>query len=207
MTFLSKVKWVLSILLVFFVVLTTNLIDKKHFDRLNYSVNTIYEDRMVSSDLLFELSLIIHKKEIALISEDSLFFKNQNEPLSQDLERLMERYAQNKMTEKERLYFGRLKTYFQQLKQLGNASPLYNDQKKKELGSLLIDINEHIYDLIKIQLEEGKRQVFSSRKAINAIDFFTQSEIIFLVIMAILVQIIILYRPTPAKDKDQEDSN
>ena len=65
MTFFTKIKWVLSVLLVFFLILATNLIDKDNFRRVKNSIVTIYEDRLVANDLIFELSQLVHQKELA----------------------------------------------------------------------------------------------------------------------------------------------
>jgi len=59
MKFFVKIRWAASILLVFFIVLVTNVIDRKNFEKLNYSVNSLYEDRLVAHDLLFDISRIL----------------------------------------------------------------------------------------------------------------------------------------------------
>jgi len=55
MRFYNKVKWVLGILIVFILILATNLIDRNNFIRVKDSVVTIYEDRLIASDLVFEM--------------------------------------------------------------------------------------------------------------------------------------------------------
>jgi len=57
------------------------------------------------------------------------------------------------------------------------------------------EISLNLYDLSKVQLNEGKRQMILNNKTMENIDLFAQLEIIFLIIMAVLVQIIILYKP------------
>ena len=74
MTLFEKVKWVLGILLIFVVVLTTNLVDRGNFNRIKNSVVTIYEDRIVANDLIFEISTLVHEKELAFRTSDSDFF-------------------------------------------------------------------------------------------------------------------------------------
>ena len=44
-------------------------------------------------------------------------------------------------------------------------------------------------------MEEGKRQVMISEKAMSSIELFTQMEIYVLLGLAILVQILIMYKP------------
>jgi type VI protein secretion system component VasF len=74
---------------------------------------------------------------------------------------------------------------------------------KSELLSLISDIKDDLYDLSKVQLKEGKRQMSLSEKTMDTIELFTQVEIIFLIVMAVLIQLIVLYQP---KDKKQSQA-
>lgn len=78
MTFYNKIKWVLGILMIFILILSTNLIDRNNFIRVEDSVVTIYEDRIIANDLIFDISKSIHEKEIAIVSSDSSFFTHTN---------------------------------------------------------------------------------------------------------------------------------
>lgn len=192
MSVFSKIRWVASILLVFFIVLITNLIDKENFNKLNHSVTTIYEDRIVASDLLFELARLMRKKEVAIVSADKTFLENENTKLNQEVNKFIERYNQTKMTEKEKSVFNQLKDELAILIRIEQKDE--NSRREKALTSIE-KINQHVYDLSKIQLQESRQQVYISNKAMNSIDLFTQFEIIFLIAMAILIQIIIFYKP------------
>lgn len=195
MTRLGKIKWVASILLVFFIVLITNLIDKDNFNQLRTSVTTIYEDRIVASDLLFELLLRIQEKEVALAATDALLPAERNEQIDNEIAELIERYEQTKLTRKERFLFDDLTT------ELARLNTLEQDRRQSESGESLplqesLDqIVEHLHDLSKVQLQEGRNQVLISNQAMDTVDLFTQAEIIFLVLMAVLIQIIIMYKP------------
>ncbi|WP_224994299.1 MCP four helix bundle domain-containing protein [Cesiribacter sp. SM1] len=198
MRFFAKIRWIASILLVFLIVLITNLIDRDNFNRLSSSVTTMYEDRIVASDLLFEMSKIIQEKEIAILTSDTLFLNNQNIKYNQELNQLVEEYRLTKLTEKERLVFNQLQEELESLKQKERSS---TNISNGELIKSINKIDHHLYDLSKIQLQEGRRQVFISDKAKDTINLFTQGEIIFLVIMAVLIQIIILYKPKELNEK------
>lgn len=60
----NKIRWVLGIFMVFFLIVAINLIDRDNFIRVNNSVQTIYEDRLVAQVLIFEFSASIQEKEI-----------------------------------------------------------------------------------------------------------------------------------------------
>ncbi len=192
MTVLSKIRWVASILLVFTIVLITNLIDKDNFRKLSDAVTTIYEDRIVASDLIFEMSRIMQAKEIAVVTGDTAFFQSKNDALNRETDVLIESYEETKLTKKEQFVFDQLT---EELKTLRSQEQKFQGELTGDLQKSLDSINGHLYDLAKIQLQEGRRQVFISDQAKYTLDLFARGEIIFLIIVAILVQIIILYKP------------
>lgn len=192
MQLFSKLKWVASILLVFFIVLITNLIDRQNFNRLSYSVTTLYEDRIVASDLLFSMSGIVKEKQVAVLTNDTVFFASQNEKHNRTLSELIDQYRLTKLTDKEQLLFEQLQDELATLEQQEKSTA---PNASNEMLSTIKNIDDHLHDLSKIQVQEGRRQLFISNKAKDNINLFTQGEIIFLIVMAILVQVIILYKP------------
>jgi hypothetical protein len=197
MKLFNKIRWVASILLVFLIVLATNLIDRNNFNKLRYSVTTIYEDRIVANDLLFDMLLLVQEKQVAFISSDSLFFQARNEKNNREIEGLIERYEQTELTEKEQHLFNDLKEELRSLKNL-EKQLIPSESKKNSIVLKRIDqIVQHLHSLSKVQLEEGRYQVSISNRTMDTINLFTQVEIVFLILMAILMQIIILYQPKP----------
>lgn len=192
MSTFAKIKWIASILLVFFIVLVTNLVDRSNFNRLSNSVTTMYEDRIVASDLLFQLSRIIQAKEVALLCPDSSLAIKQKEQTQAPIQPLIEAYSQTKLTENEQLLFDALQ---EELTLLAKQEEEEQANNTKTLLGSIEKIEQQLYELSKIQRQEAKRQVLISDKVITSINFFTQGEIIALIVMAILIQIIILYKP------------
>ena len=195
MDILNKVKWIAGIILVFVIVITTNLIDRDNFNRLRYSVTTIYEDRIVANDLIFKMSLLIHEKEMAAATSDSSFFYNENDEVNRDINDLIKRYEQTKLTNKEQEIFNDLKENLNKLSGLEKELVDSDSETNTEIMNNLNDIVNNLYDLSEVQLSEGKIQMLASNEAMEAIDVFTQVEIVFLIIMGVLIQIIILYKP------------
>ncbi|SDM75570.1 Four helix bundle sensory module for signal transduction [Catalinimonas alkaloidigena] len=195
MSIYNKIKWVAGILLVFVIVLTTNLIDKDNFGRLRHSIVTIYEDRIIANDLIFELAVLIQEKELAVAMSDSVFFSKNNDSVDQKIQSLIERYEQTQITEEEQRFFDDLKTSLRTLKKLETefVSSKFNDST--ELFNTINHIVHTLRDLSKVQLKEGQRQMALSKRTMDTIDLFTRVETIFLVLMAILIQVIVLYKP------------
>lgn len=61
MAFYNKLKWILGITLIFVLIIATNLIDRNNFVRISNVVTTIYEDRLIASDLIFEMLSSVHQ--------------------------------------------------------------------------------------------------------------------------------------------------
>ena len=195
MAFYNKLKWILGILMIFVLIITTNLIDKNNFIRVRDSVVTIYEDRLVANDLIFEMLTLVQQKELAVSLSDSVFFQNQNSKVNDNLQSLISRFEQTKLTLEEAHVFRNLKANVEVLldseRQLFKSSYNNNSQVIKHFKSLKNNLNE----LSKIQLNEGSRQMSISKRALDTVELFTQIEIYILVFLAILIQVIIMYQP------------
>ena len=194
MTFFNKLKWILGIVMIFILVLTTNLIDKNNFTRIKNSVVTIYEDRLIANDLIFEMLEIFHKKEISIIKADTVFYKNTNPKLNIKIENLTKRFSETKLTTRENNIFKDLKQNSQLLLDIESKNFLNSDEKNLTLN-LISKVKSNLNDLAKVQLTEGRRQMSISKHTINTVELFTQIEIYFLVFLAIVVQVIVIYRP------------
>lgn len=193
MTFFNKFKLILGISMIFLLIIATNLIDKNNFARVRDSVSTIYEDRIVANDIIFEISNAIHKKEIAIVLSDTVFFNRINLDINKTIEDNISKYSNTKLTREEAILFSDLKDYLQVLK---NEEKKYIDSNftdNKALINNISSITENLFSLSKIQLEEGKRQMSISEKAMDKVDLFTQIEIYFLIFLAIVIQIIVMY--------------
>lgn len=192
----DKIKWILAILMVFVLILATNLIDKNNFVRLRDSVVTIYEDRLVAKSLLFNMSKSIQEKEIAILKKDTTFFNSFNKNVNADLDRLISEFKTTKLTPEEAKLFNTLE---ENLSKLKKAETTYKDSNYKKKENLLNQITlykSNLDDLSDIQMKEGSRQLSISKEALKTVELFTQVEIYFLIGLALAVQIIILYNPS-----------
>jgi hypothetical protein len=195
MTFYNKVKWVLGILMIFILILATNLIDKNNFVRVKDSVVAIYEDRLIANDLIYEISNSIQEKEIAVAVSDSVFFLDRNKQISKDIQGFVYRFEQTKLTTKERQVFNDFKKNLESLRNFETAFIQSKFVQNTALVKRISEVKDNLYDLSKIQLDEGKKQMSISEKAISSVELFTQIEIYILIFLAILIQIIVIYKP------------
>jgi hypothetical protein len=195
MAFYSKIKWVLGILMIFILILSTNLIDRNNFVRVKDSVVTIYEDRLIANDLIFEMLKSIQEKEIAVVLSDSVFFNQTNLKDNDNIHSLVTQFELTKLTFEERKIFDELKVNIQSL--IKSETELINSDftNKTDIFKTISKIKYNLDGLSKVQLSEGRRQMSISKQAIDTVELFTQLEIYLLVFLAIIIQIIVMYKP------------
>ncbi|MFH4969264.1 MCP four helix bundle domain-containing protein [Gaetbulibacter sp. M240] len=191
----NKIKWILGILMVFTIILITNLVDRNNFKRVRDSVVTIYEDRLIASDLVFEMHKAIQNKERTLKVTDSTLFKSKNNIINYAIADLIVRFELTKLTEEEEVILKTFKLNFEELKdvelRIKQNNDFDNDMFEKQLGLM----NKNLDALFKVQITEGRRQMSISQHALGIVQLFTQIEIYFLIFLAIAIQIIIIYQP------------
>lgn len=200
MTFYDKIKWVLGILVVFVLIAMTNLIDRNNFIQVRNSVITIYEDRLIAKDLILDMYRKIHEKELALATSDASFFAQRNNTVNNEINDLISRFEQTKLTTEERDVFRSLKKNVTDLQSAEDNDLQDQNRNIPEVEEEITDIKEDLYRLSRIQLDEGKRQVQISQRAIDNVELFTQLEIYLLIILAIAIQIIVIYKPKEKKE-------
>lgn len=200
MSFFNKLKWILGILLVFVLIVATNLIDRDNFAQVRDAIVTIYEDRLVANDLIFDMSEAIHQKHIAVIKMDTTFLRGENQGLNSTLKELIDRYETTKLTSNEQKAFDRLKADFSELQALEMSDDLATTQERLAIIEKINSLEGGLEQLSKIQLDEGRRQMKIGKGAMNSVELFTQMELYLLLSLAIVIQVIILYNPSNQED-------
>ncbi len=195
MKLFDKLKWILGIVIVFVLIAATNLIDRNNFIQVKESVQSIYEDRLIAKDFILDIYKSIQEKEIALITSDANFFTARNQVINEEIGQLLDSFEHTRLTENEERVFNRLQENFEIV--LQDESKLLNNDFNN--ASVLLEdirrIEGDLYALSDIQVSEGNRQVAITKRATESIELFTQLEIYMLIFLAVLIQVIILYRP------------
>jgi len=189
--FSNKLKWILGISMVFLLIIATNYVDRSNFRRVKNSIETIYEDRLVAQDLVFKMSRIVKEKELRFSKTDSIPEGNRE---NQEMDELLAQFHETRLTPGEatcREKFERDVGTIVRMEQSGGDYQGYRH--------LLDDLNENIMSLSKVQMDEGKRQLFEGEKALRSVDLLTTIEVYVLVFLAILIQIIVIYNPRSQK--------
>lgn len=190
---MKKLGYISGILFVFFLILATNLIDQTNFKKLQKSITSIYEDQLVVKNIIFDLSNLIHEKELANATSDSIFYTRSIKACDENIDSLIATYEETEMTRMEGKTFDKLCEGLDNLNRL-EAIPLSesNSEIISERNVQLKSLNIHIHELAEIQVEEGFREKKVGNNALASIELFTQLEIYFLIFLLIVVSIIAL---------------
>lgn len=201
MRLLNKIKWILGILMIFTLIVSTNLIDRNNFIKLKDSTSDIYENRLVAKSILYDISLLIHEKEIQITSNNFGYFQKTNLDANTEIERLVSNYKKTKLTYQETKKINELDENLISLKKNESINSLEElSNNKEKLLSQIQKIKSNLYSLSQIQMSEGKKQVLISQETIDTIELFTNIEIYVLISLAIAIQIVVMYKPNKSSD-------
>ncbi|ARN77436.1 hypothetical protein BST97_05240 [Nonlabens spongiae] len=189
----NKIKWLLGISMVFVLIVTTNLIDRNNFIQVKDSVTSLYEDRLVAKNIIYDMSVSIHDLELAIVTDSSFQADNKIKTTKDHLENLIVRFETTKLTKEEEKVFKKFKQGVQDLSAKSAAG------SRESIDSTLLQssqlLKQKLNDLAEIQLAEGGVQMGITKKAVETVELFTSIEIYVLIFLAIVIQIIILYDP------------
>tara|TARA_R110002012_G_scaffold104866_3_gene245636 strand:- start:75 stop:671 length:597 start_codon:yes stop_codon:yes gene_type:complete len=193
----NKIKWSVGLFLVIALILATNFIDRNNFKRVQDSVSTIYEDRLVAKDLIYDIQLEIHEKELLIALNNTTAYLSQKNKAQNELNDSMTQFSTTKLTLEEEKVFNNLQTELAALFILENATDFttVNNQDNSRLQQQIDLINKTLLKLSDIQIKEGNRQMHIGKKAMASMELLTQMEVWIMIVLAIIIQVIILYNP------------
>lgn len=199
MTTYGKIKSVAAVMMVFLLILSTNMIDQDNFERVEASVEKIYEEQLMTKDAIIHLTNLIHEKEVAFLMKDSTYFDLKSSVSNKQIVALLADCEKGEVTRKEGVILNELKSNSEKLFQVEKGGSQILASRNGSYYDMLNFIEAEIHELAHLQLEEGRRQKMASRDAIESTKLFSRIEIYLLIAIAIAVQIIILY---PSRKKE-----
>ena len=200
LSFAQRIRAGAALAVVFLLIIATNLIDKNHFRIVKENLTTVYEDRLLAKNYLYQISRHVQQKKEILQSADNDESGELHQSINDSIGDFMDKFGSTKLTEKESLRFESLQKNIQALKKFENTS-VTNESITPEAP---IPTNSEQYfeavfqdldALFKIQLEEGSRVISSSNQTIQSSDLITKLEIGALIIIGFLIQLLIFLKP------------
>lgn len=200
LSFTQKIRAAAALLLVFLLVLATNMMDNNHFAIVQRSLTTVYEDRLVAKDYIYKITYQLQLKKSANQYKDRELTTKINLKANDSIQILVDKFATTKLTKIEARHFESLQRNFNQLFQ--------HEQKikegrflNKELPSINVmenyfsAITEDLDVLSEIQMEEAKNEINYSNRAIDTSNLISRLEIGALIFIGLLIQLLIFMRP------------
>lgn len=193
MTTFGKIKSIVAVLIVFLLILATNIIDKDNFARIEASVESIYEDQLMTKDAIRDLTKLIYEKEIAFLRKDTVYFNLKKDLSNKEIELYLKACENGEVNRKEGVVIKELRKNCEQIFAMERSNPKFLSEDADAYHNRLRVIQEEIDKLGQIQMEEGRRQKMVSRDAIESTKLFSRIEVYLLIAIAIAIQFIILY--------------
>ena len=194
-------------------VMLNNMVERNQIKRLDKSVSSMYEDRLLAESYLFQLYERLHQKndffEASVYRGQSLGKEFDFEQLNQEIKEIVEKYEKTWLTPKETTIFKRFKAVLSTMftidteilrgpeKEIEQASLFKNSASATDEAFVLLS------ELSKIQTVEGSIIRSQSKKILLVNISSSQFEMAILVIIALLIQILVfasksLQLPKPA---------
>jgi hypothetical protein len=209
---MSKILCSLGLLGVFLIIFVSGRTNISNFAKVQSSIEEIYKDRLVVKGLIFELSTLLHKKEIATLSKDFTFYAESNESINLKIAEHLRAFRATRLTPNEKLALDRLAQRFDELQssekklRLSNGFNLNKDQTML-LGEQTKRLKQELETLAAIQLSEGRQKMVSSNKAVDSMNSFAQVERYLLILFGVVMLLIIFFVPKPKDKQSVQASN
>ncbi len=193
----KRLKLITATLLVFILILATNLIDQGNFQQISNSTAQIHNDRVVALEIIYNLREEIYKKEIALSSDSSDLNQSQ---VNASISNYIKLYEVTYMKDEELKLFDDLKGNIDDLETLETEIAIiqsehgdygnYTQLAKEELAK----IKSNLEQLIFTQTNESRKKVYETKYFVNISELFTNIEIIVLIILS-LITVVAVFLP------------
>lgn len=181
----NKIKTTTLVFSVLCLILLTNIQERMMIKRLNDTVTSIYEDRVVVGNYILQLSNHFEEITQLLKSENNSSLTKLNNLLV-EIDSINIEYDKTYLTETEKINFKKFTTFSSQIK---NSIKSYNTSDALKAS---LEAENILKVLSSIQVEEGKEKLDEVLSMTNTRSILSYLEIVIIIIISILIQKIIL---------------
>jgi len=201
-TFLTfKTKIAIALILVLFLIFAKSLVDKSNVDELEASFVTVYEDRLVVQDYIFNVTELLFRMRLVVANTESfeqyLAVKNQVIDYHEQILAIISSFERTYLTPKEEQYLNDFKELVSNKLEIQSYfSSLETSEKNYENSVLRFNSDfERVFndlkELSKIQLLEGKKLANLSYRIKARSYIWLQFEYAVLFILLIIISMLI----------------
>jgi Four helix bundle sensory module for signal transduction len=172
-------------------VLISNYNERVHNDEVKEMISTLYQDRLMAEEYLFELTNNLYKIREELNRKDADFsIKNSeiNKNIA-EIESVCKAYEKTKLTDNEAIKFNQFKQITSQLKGVNNENSVAKTQVTSEALTLLKALSS-------IQVEESKSVVKQSEQQYRFSKLSSELAFAIVIILLIVIQVLVFSSKT-----------
>jgi len=195
----NKIKTTTLVFSVLCLILLTNIQERMMINRLNMTVTSIYEDRVVVGNYILQLSNHIEEIIQRLKLDHNANRKYLNRLVAQ-IDSINVEYDKTYLTETEKVNFMKFTTYTSQI------NNFINSKNTSEALTASLEAEKILKVLSSIQVEEGKEKLDEVLSMTYTHSILSYLEIVIIIIISILIQKIIL-STKPLIIKKSEDKH
>jgi hypothetical protein len=199
-TTVQRIRTAASLIVVFLLILATNMVDSHHFTIVQNSLTSVYEDRLLAKNYIYKISRQMQVKRNLLESRELAGAIEINKQANDSIRVLIDKYRTTKLTEMESRRFATLQDKISRLFQyeqrfsegevINEELPTLNDAERYYSG-----VYEDLDALSQIQVDEGKRELLFSNQTIDSSNLIAKIEIGVLILIGLVLQLLIFLKP------------
>ena len=205
LTTAQRIQVGLILAMAFLLVLGSNRLDQKHFSAIQNTVNSVHEDRVVVQDFIYQLSKIVHRKELRFL-QNGVFELDASE--HQKINQLLVDFGMTKLTPEESNLLDQMTRQFAQLEGLENKIANPTTVSEADFGILahevLHKIAQNLDGLAKIQLSESAQLTQRSQKSLGMNIMLSKLEVAFMILIGIAM-LFLIFMPVKTMHMVQEN--
>ncbi|MBR9861379.1 hypothetical protein GYB22_11650 [bacterium] len=197
---------------VIILVIATNRIDRRNFEQIHSSFESVFKDRLIAEQYLFELSRGIHSERQLISSRNGSIVSLIR--IQDTILNVLDKYKLTSLTPKEEYHFDKLENTIKLhlnlerngFSSLDSITPTQNDSINSEY--LYSEIWSSLDSLSEIQLNEATRLLSHSETVMNRSSLTSQLELGVLILIGLILQAIVLAsRPFNTKFEQKSHLN
>ena len=200
LSFVQKIRSAAALVVVFLLVLGTNMMDNHHFSIVKESLTSVYEDRLVAKGHLYKITRLLQLKKNTNQLNDVDQMVKINQMANDSIKVLLNKFGTTRLTAKESKTFESLKSNLNNLyqydQQLSQSEILNSDLPSLDVvENQYTEVMKDMDALAQIQMLEGKREIINSNRVIETSDLISQIEMAALILIGFIIQLLIFVKP------------
>ena len=197
----------LILLMAFLLLLVSNQLNRSNLADLGDTVNSVFKDRVVVQEYIYQLNNFFHGKELLLANME---WKKNNVETNVAINKLLTAYGNTKLTTKESDQLIKLKENNAELETLEltllEGKNSIDNETKKKIGVVLQKINRNLDKLSEVQLSESRRLTHLSKKFLSMNLLLSRLEVALMIVIGFLFLFIVFYKEKPNKEPVEENT-